>query len=162
VTGGAFCFMLIGVEKQRRFNPMSTSFFITPVDPKAWEDPNDTSPKPTSDLWIDVQTYREGLARRWEGIIFRNSDASRMKLSWELPLEEKWYGGLQGDLHEDQQSISFGTGPKKSFIDFILWHRSFVLDKYLLFLSNSSSWDSLKLMRDTTEQNIVEFTGIVS
>ena len=140
---------------------MSTSFFITAVDPRAWEDPDDTSPKPTSDLRIDVQLYREGLACRWEGITFLNSDASHMKLSWELPLEEKECGGLQGDLHEDQQSVSFGTGPKKSFIDFVLWHRSFVPEKYPLFLSNSSSWDSLKLTRNTTEQDIVDFTGIV-
>ena len=52
-----------GKNKGRTLHP-----FLSPRDPRAWEDPDDTSPKPTSDLRIDVQLYREGLACRWEGI----------------------------------------------------------------------------------------------
>ena len=141
---------------------MSTTFFIAPFDPKAWEDPADTSPKPTSSLRINVQSYRKGLANRWEGITFSTSTQTGCLLLWWLPCESNEYGGLEGCLQSNAQIVGFGTGPKKSFMDFILWHRSFVLDEYELFLFNSSSWDSLKLTRNTTEQNIVDFTGIVS
>lgn len=136
---------------------MSTTFFILPFDPKAWEDPNDTSPKPTSDLRISREDYRQALINRWEGITL----PSYSDLSWELPPESREYGGLHGYLQENQQIVSFGTGPKQSFIDFILFHRSFVPEDYELFLCNSSSWDRLLLTKATTVQDIIDFTGIV-
>ena len=137
---------------------MSTTFFITPFDPKAWEDPDDTSPKPTSDLCIKPSEYREALLLRWPEITF----AHEYPLRWELPPETEQYAGLWGQLQDNQQIVGFGTGPKKSFIDFILWHRIIIPAQYQLFLFNSSSWDSLILTRDTTEQDIISFTGIIS
>jgi hypothetical protein len=79
-----------------------------------------------------------------------------------LPPESEQYSGLICCLQKNQQIVSFGTGPKKSFIDFILWHRSVIPEQYPLYLFNSSSWDSLLLTKDTTEQDIVDFTGIIS
>jgi hypothetical protein len=139
---------------------VSTAFYITPFDPKAWENPNDTNPKPTSDLHIEPAVYREKLKERWNEIVFFTS--SPFPLEWELPPESNQYSGLSGQL-ENHQIVSFGTGPKKSFLDFILWHRSFVPEQYQLFLFHSSAWfDSLILTMKTTEQDIINFTGIVS
>jgi hypothetical protein len=137
---------------------VSTSFYIAPFDPKAWENPDDTIPKPTSDLCIKRLEYREKLLERWSEITFSHESL----LAWRLPLESGQYSGLWGLLQDNQQIVSFGTGPKKSFVDFILWHRSVVPEEYQLFLFNSSSWDSLILTRTTTEQDIIDFTGIIS
>lgn len=137
---------------------MSVMFFIAPFDPKAWEDPDDFTPKPTSDLRIEPSEYHQKLVERLSEINFVSGSLIR----WELPPESKEYAGLWGCLQENQQIVSFGTGPKKSFIDFILWHRSVIPEQYPLYLFNSSSWDSLLLTKDTTEQDIVDFTGIIS
>jgi hypothetical protein len=137
---------------------VSTTFYIAPFDPKAWEDPDDTNPKPTSDLHIKITEYSEQLQQRWPEITFSHW----FPINWQLPPESGQYSGLSGCLQENQQIVSFGTGPKQSFVDYILWHRSFVPEHYQLFLFNSSSWDSLILTRNTTEQDIIDFTGIIS
>lgn len=137
---------------------MSTSFFIAPSDPKVWENPDDTSPKPTSDLQIKHSEYSEKLVDRWDDIRFIHGT----ELEWELPFESGQYTGLWGLLQHNQQIVNFGTGPKQSFLDFILWHRSVVPEQYPLFLFNSSSWDSIILTSSTTEQDIINFTGIIS
>lgn len=134
---------------------MSTRYFIAPFDPKAWEDPNDTSPKPTSDLSIEPRAYRKALVERWHDVTLSNT----VGLSWELPPEAGEYGGLQGSLQSNNQIVSFAAGPKQSFIDFVLWHRRFVPEKYPLYLFNSSSWDSLKLTSETTAPDVAEFAG---
>jgi hypothetical protein len=133
-------------------------FFIAPFDPKAWEDPDDFSPKPTSDLRIEPSEYRQKLAERWPKINFIHLTPT----GWELPPESEGYSGLRGWLQKNQQIVSFGPGPDKSFIDFVLWHRSVIPEQYPLYLFNSSSWDSFFLTKDSTEQDIIEFTGIIS
>jgi hypothetical protein len=138
---------------------MSTTFFIAPFDPRAWEDPEDTSPKPTSDLSINPSEYRAKLLERWPQMTFIHT---LPVLNWELPLEDGEYSGLSGHLQTNLQIVEFGTGPKKSFVDFILWHRSVIPEQYPLYLFNSSSWDSLLLTNDTSEQDVVDFTGMVS
>lgn len=138
---------------------MSIMFFIAPFDPKAWEDPDDFSPKPTSDLRIEPSEYHQKLVERWPEINFNHLSPTE---GWKLPPESEHPSGLRGWLQKNQQIVSFGKGPTKSFIDFILWHRSIIPEQYPLFLFNSSSWDSLLLTKDTTEQDIVDFTGIIN
>ncbi len=50
-----------------------------------------------------TRSRRAAVICRFQGIIFYNSDASPVNLSWELPPEAQWYGGLQGHLHGDEQ-----------------------------------------------------------
>jgi hypothetical protein len=142
----------------------STHFFISPFPAELWKDPDDPMPKPTSDLRIDPALYRDGLLQRWPEIfIYSPSSTPEYDyLKWELPPESHEYSGLWGVLQRNGQYVEFGTGPDRSFVDFILWHRSFVPPQYPLYLFNWSSWDSLLLNPDVTEDEIVQFTGIIS
>jgi hypothetical protein len=114
-------------------------------------------------LSIDPEKYRESLAGRWLGITFIISDQSSCVLQWYLPPENKEFAGLRGWLLSDKQIVRFEKGPKKSIADYVLWHRAFIPAHYELFLFNSSSWDHecLLLTYDTTEQDIIAFTGFV-
>jgi hypothetical protein len=98
---------------------MSTSFFITPFDPKAWEDPNDTSEKPTSDLQIDRDLFRSKLLEHWTDSRFRESGS----WSWFLHNEKDIIGGdLWLHLQQNGQIVSFNPAPKHVFLEFILWY----------------------------------------
>ncbi|MBZ0301254.1 MAG: hypothetical protein K8J31_16025, partial [Anaerolineae bacterium] len=44
---------------------MTITFFITPVDPKAWEDPENPLEKPASDLYIEKTGFHEALLRQF-------------------------------------------------------------------------------------------------
>lgn len=142
---------------------MSVRFFITPYDPATWKDENAHIEKPTSDLSIDVSKYAQELRKRWPNAEIHLTvvdDDLTYLLDWRLP-PESGVSGLPGQLQNDHQVVSFGTGPKDSFLDFILWHRAFVPSYYQLFLFNSSSWNSLELKMDTTKRDIGSFVGIV-
>jgi hypothetical protein len=143
---------------------MSTHFFIGPFPAELWKNADDTSPEPTSNLRIDPALYRNELLRRWPNIFFysQSSTPDYDHLKWELPPESHEYSGLWGVLQRNGQYVEFGTGPKRSFLDFILWHRSFVPSQYPLYLFNWSSWDSLLLKPESTGDDIVQFTGIIS
>jgi hypothetical protein len=144
---------------------VSVSWFILPYDPKAWEDPDDLSPKPTTNLRIDPKLYETALRERWpKAEIHGPAQGSRMVLTWRLPVPPEMEGnfsGLRGDLHDDCQVISFGRGPNENFFGFIMFHRSFVPQDFHLFLLNSSYFDRLELKQDTTEEDIIQFTGFL-
>jgi len=44
-------------------------------------------------------------------------------------------------------------------MDFIPWHRTMVPSRYNLYLFKSSSWDSLELLPNTTQQQLEATTG---
>jgi hypothetical protein len=140
---------------------MSTSFYIGPIDVSVWvEAPDDA--KPTSDLRIDAAAYADALSTRWLGLGIAQNAMSHCVLYWELPPESLESSSLAGQLFNDHQIVSFGTGPKRSFIDFILWHRTQVPDDVPLYLFHSTGWERLELTSQTTEQDILAFTGLVA
>ncbi len=141
---------------------MSTKFFIAPYSPAAWKSEDNTTDKPISNLRIDATEYYKYLLGKWKDATIHSQPSPGCLLEWSLPLETGEYIGLEGCLQENQQIIEFGTGPKKSFLDFIISHRGFISDEHQLYLFNSSSWDSLELTSSTTEQDIINFTGIIS
>lgn len=135
---------------------MSVTFFIGPFDPALWADGPPTEP-PISNLCIDSQDYGRKLRKHWPyANVYIPPVPSSFLLRWELnePDRRGILGGLQ-----NQHYVSFGWAGV-NFIEFILWHRSVIPAIYSLFLFNSSSWDYLELKLDTTEQDIVDFTGI--
>ena len=131
---------------------MSTSYFISPINPLAWKDVTYRSELPVSDLYIDHVQYRQQLLRRWPNAEVVESTSPLMLLSWDL-----FRAGMEGHLHSDHQNVSFKAG--KGLVDFVLWHRAFISANYTLFLSRDSSWDSLELSAATAEQEIVDFLG---
>jgi len=141
---------------------MSTKFFIAPYSPAAWKSEDHTTDKPISNLRIDVNEYYKHLVGKWKDAIIHSQPSPGCLLEWSLPLETGECIGLEGCLQENRQIIEFGTGPKKSFLDFIISHRGFISNEHQLYLFNSSLWDSLELTSDTTKQDIINFTGIIS
>jgi len=132
---------------------MSTSWFITPYDPKAWEDPDDTSEKPISDLKINPVQFGLALKTQFLGINFEPYE-----WVWKFPdkLNQVIISfGMRGMLHEDQQIISFDIN--EGVVEFILWYRQFISDKYRLYFFNSSSWERLELTQNTSAQAIIRF-----
>ena len=64
---------------------MSSWYFVTPYDPKAWEDPDDTSEKPTSDLKIVSKDFREALLEHWGADRMKDDYyTTLLNNSWEL------------------------------------------------------------------------------
>ena len=127
---------------------MGVTFFIGPFDPALWRD-GTPDPVPTTDFRIDPEAYSKQLLVRWPHAISRSG-------SWTLA--EPNEPGTDILLHDDLLYVGFTPGA--NFTDFILWHRHVVPSKYLLFLFNSTSWDSLKLYIDTTRDEIRNFTRI--
>ena len=134
---------------------MSVIFYITPVDPKAWEDPKDTREKPTSNLHIDRENFRAALLQRFSKAIEHDSKY------WILYSEDHQRGiecYLSRVEPEGYNYISFSPYGF-NFIEFILWFRRFVSLNHTLYLFNSSSWDRLILTENTTFEEVKNFTG---
>src|SRR5262245_4057652 len=117
---------------------MSVTYFITAVDPRAWEDPEDHSEKPTSDLFIDSSEYREQVLKRWPDAELYSPPDSLMLLTWNL-----YVTGMLGHLHNDHQTVALKPG--RGLVELILWHRAFVPAERILFLFADSSFEHLDL-----------------
>ena len=140
---------------------MSTTFFIAPYDPILWKHYDEKTARPTSELFIESADYRAALAQRWPEITF-SLGCEACGLEFELPLDSAQYSGLRGCLQTNGQIVDFETAPPHIFVDYILWHRLFVPFRHTLYLFNMGSWESLVLTSETTEFDIMEFTGIVA
>jgi hypothetical protein len=137
---------------------MTTQYFIGPVDVSAWIDADDAA-KPTSDLRIDPAAYERALVARWPDVGIVPKAMSHCLLYWDLP-ESAETAGIWGQLFNDCQLVSFVTGPARGFLDFIFWHRATIPDEYPLYLFQASTWETLPLTAQTTEADILAFTGI--
>jgi hypothetical protein len=143
---------------------MSVSFYIAPYDPPDEDDPNFQEKINGSALKIDPKAYETAILKRWPQTVIETplkSNDSFALPHWILPTQREGYSGLRVRLLLDIQVVAFGIGPEETFLDFILWHRSFIPTHYQLFLFNSSDTNSLELTGDTTAQDISEFTGII-
>lgn len=134
---------------------MSVSWFITPYDPKHWEDPDDIGEKPTSDLYVDRARLYDYLAAMWSdtdihlspeqppAYLVRNADKTTLRIN----------------LYHQSQIIALNNNATSEFFEFILLYRRFVPSHYDLFFFNSSSWESLPLKNETTREEIRRFMG---
>ena len=127
-----------------------TTFFLAPVEPDKWS-------KKKSDLLIDFKWFRERLQDEWPLARIRiPGETKNILLWWQLP-PEKDGNALTGGLQANKQIVSFETGPRRSFIKFVLWYRDFVSDTYQLFLFNDSQEAVLEITDDTLEKDIERF-----
>ncbi len=145
-----------GILYLRNGLPVSVTFFIGPFDPALWKY-GDPDPAPTTDLRIDPEDYSKELLKRWPHAKYHPSTPESPHT---YLLDEPGRSGLRVTLHNSPRYPHVALELGANFIEFILWHRQMVPAKYVLFLFNSSSWDSLKLLPDTTREEIQEFTGI--
>jgi hypothetical protein len=131
---------------------MTVRFFIGPFDPSLWQKGN-PQPVPETDLEVDPCSFRDQLLQRWPETE-RNPSLDQCFF---LKSGEKQ--GIEVYLQSNRQYVSF-TWTGYFFHEFILWYRSFIPEKYPLYLFNSSSWNSLALSNFTKLDDIIEFTGI--
>jgi len=142
---------------------MSVNFYISPYNRLIPETLNYQN-KNINELKINFEDYRNAILTHWPLTKVEmppKSDGLPALCHWILPSQLEGFSGLRVALLLNLQVVVFGTGPKKVFLEFILWHRNFVPANYPLFLFNSSSTDSLKLKNDVKEQDIIDFTGII-
>jgi hypothetical protein len=130
---------------------MSISFFITPFDPALWEH-GEPDPYPTSSLCIDPEEYSSKILQYFPAS--RRLDLEK----WNWSLDDPTGPGAYVLLHQDRQTVSFSLG--KNFLEFIIWHRDIIEYDHDLYLFNSSSWDSLLLTKNTTHEDVRQFTGM--
>lgn len=140
---------------------MSTQFLIAPYHPDVWRSMGFSYITKIGAFELDLEVYQKALRERWQKIVFHSAIGDTYALGWNLPPEATEYAGLEGRLARNQQVVTFGTGPKVSFLDFIIWHRYQVPNDLDLYLLNTASTDIMLLSPNTSQDDIVKFTGIV-
>lgn len=124
---------------------MSETFFITPYDPSVV---TSTDKSVRMDLELDASEFLAGFQREWTQarltFVERNGFGVRLETGEERGLEIEVY---------DNQIVGFKPFSAK----FILWYRSYIPENYQLFLSGSSSTQSLELDRKTSVDDIEGF-----
>ena len=141
---------------------MSTIFLIAPYERGAWIEANDRGEVLISDLKIDPDTYNQGVQKRWPlAIVEPVPSVCPYQIQWLLPTGREGFGGFCVSLWRNLQVVVFDTGPKEVFLDFVLWHRSFIPTIHRLFLFNLASSDCLELKSNTTAQDLIAFTGLL-
>src|SRR5262245_34373001 len=134
---------------------MSIRWYITPYDPKHWEDPEDTSEKPTSDLYVDPEIFYHYVAEHQVEIVYYTG--SKTPTTYKVTSSDGFF--VRINLYHKNQIFSLTNNPIPPFFNFILLYRAFIPTTYRLYFFNSSSWESLELRLATTRQDIREFMG---
>jgi hypothetical protein len=140
---------------------MSVSFYIAPYPPETWAQTDYSYTQPFGDFVLEVDRYRDALLLQWPDTRLRTLVNEQYVLEWNLPPTRPNFAGLPGRLSANRQIITFGSGPKESFLAFILWDRRFVALEHELWLFSSVSAGSLRLNPDISAQEVVEFTDIL-
>lgn len=123
---------------------MSHPFFVAPYKPSEWE-------TIITDLYLDPSIYGEKMRLEWSDVVFYDPHAGT-SLAWGLLGQNKVR--IHGALQDNNQVVWLDF----PIIRFFLWHRSVIPDKYDLFIFRDSSWDSLKLTKESTYDDIRRFT----
>ena len=137
---------------------MSTKFFLAPYERSEWEANEQTLNERMDIFRITAETFEKNVLLRWPQAQVHSSPF--LPFTCELPSTRSGFGGLGVSLMPNLQVVSFGTGPMESFLEFVFWYRSLVPNEYRLFLFNSAASASLEISVNSTEQEIVEFTGM--
>jgi hypothetical protein len=140
---------------------MSIVFYIASYPPSKWAESNFSHVERLDGVIVDVNQYRKALELRWAAVSFQSPLDRNYVLEWTLPPSRLGFAGLQGQLSANGQIVTFGSGPKESFLDFILWHRSFVPTESNLYLFSSISNQALLMESGISSEEIINFTGIV-
>ena len=122
---------------------MST-FFIVPYEPTTWKTAK-------YDLEIDPKWYKTQLTSTWPNVQFFDSNPTIFTLVWHIITIEG--NGPITNLHREQPIISMSA----PFVEYILWHRTVILENHTLFLTSDISSNSIELKTSTTTENIQEY-----
>ena len=133
---------------------MSISWYITPYDPKEWEDPNKLGEKSSSDLEVNPTELFHVLESHWTKDVFIEDSAKTFP---PYVVQDQDGSTLRIYLYHQHQIIELDNTPGEYFFDFILLYRAFIPETYTLYFFNSSAWDSLELKLRTTIQEIKQF-----
>src|SRR5258708_5801833 len=125
------------VASYRLENLMSGVFFITPYDPKDWQDHN-IGEVPQIFL-IDIQIFGAELRKSWPDaeIRFPAPDDS-VTIYWDLSP-----AGLSGSLFPDHQTLTIVRGIQQNLVEFINWYRLFIPSQHKLYLFRDYSFERL-------------------
>jgi hypothetical protein len=140
---------------------MSATFCIAPYLPSRWAESDYSYTQRIGNFAIDVNQYRDQMKLRWVNVEIRTPENENYILEWSLPPSRPNFAGLWGRLSANRQVVIFGSGPKESFLDFILWRRNFVSSECDLYLFGSYYDTALLLRTDCSTKELVDYTGIV-
>jgi hypothetical protein len=124
-----------------------SGYIILPFKPSEWETTSVT-------LQIDPKRYRKRLIETWPKIVFFEPPTVDYVLFWGLP--ERLGTPICMGLQKNLQIISMD----EAHPEYILWHRSFVPNKHLLYLYDLDKNEILELTDQTIFEDIIKFTGI--
>jgi len=127
---------------------MAIRYIITPYDPKLWMiESIEKFGEPVSDLSIHRKSFLYQARKVWWYI----TDSLTLIVDDEPSL---YCSFIQ------QQLLYIEIVNGKKFSEFIHWYRSYVPDNYELYLFREGDWDSLKLTKDMTAQDVSAWTGL--
>jgi len=134
---------------------MAGVLFITPYDPKNWEQ-RDAGEVPKI-FAVDVEEFKVQLKNRWptSEIRYAPSDA-QVLIDWSLAPTDSAYG-LNGSLFSDHETLTIETGVENNLVEFILWYRKFIIYKYKLYIFNDVSFERLELTDKTDASEVKTF-----
>jgi len=134
---------------------MSGVFFITPYDPKDWQQQNfGDVPKIFA---VDIHQFGAALKRQWPAAEIREASAdSPIAFDWNL-LPTDTIRGLTGSLHSDLETLTIHSGVQHDLIPFIVWYRRFIPGENTLYLFHHSAFERVELTLETGEDQIRNF-----
>ncbi len=124
---------------------MATIHYITPYPPDSWENPDEAGE--TSDLRIFFSDFIAKLKEEFQVVV-------SPPFSWVLGIGDEFEvsGSLIG---EDMQILGLELGTK--FADFVIWYRSYIPDRYGLYLFREGEWTSLKITSETSIEEVEKY-----
>ena len=109
-----------------------------------------------SDLNIDVEEYRQRLEdfwlHHWPRMWIRGPGKFSV-LTWELYFDPMKISSGHGSLSEDMKTLSLDIFHP----DFIMWHRTVILETYQLVLYSDTSEKYLMLTSDTSREQTMDW-----
>jgi hypothetical protein len=122
-------------------------YVITPYDPILWSDEEllEKYGEPVSDFKINLKAFLIEARKVWH-----ITNTLTLMVDDEISL---YFGFI------DDQTMSIEIEQAKKFSEFIFWYRSYVPQNYELYLFREGNWQTLKLTKDTTPQDISAWTG---
>ncbi len=137
---------------------MSWVYFITPYDPKDWQDDSYRGEVPQI-FTVDSELFSLELKKQWPSAEIQDAPSdSTMEIYWNL-LPTDSIRGLDGRFQKDQQTLTIQGGIDHDLIKFIMWYRQFIPAQYKLYLFDSSSFERLELTPEIVEDQIRKFTS---
>jgi hypothetical protein len=137
-----------------------SKFFLTVNHPDNWPDRWSEN---LSDFKVNPDSLVLDLKRNWpefEVVISSNENEASKLVYWEqMDNDENSY--FEGNLLSDYQTIVLSSGPRRLFVEFVIWWRRYVPDKYEIWLYEEDRDEVLSIVPTITETDIVSYSGFL-